>query len=146
MRGAVLGSSHLRLGMTQKTPESVIVGHTPRCNGRIGAPFNKEAYLRDTSSQGDYLLDGDLFGGQVSLAGVTVSRQKSAVIKGAVALRHVDLNAVSKIVGFAQPAEAADGESAPSPELGGRLVQDPPRIAGKPQQIVVVEHHRLAVA
>src|SRR6185436_5458878 len=60
------GASHLHFGMTQKASTAEPIGHT-RCGAPIPALFSREAYFADTSSQGEYTLDGKLFDNQVIL-------------------------------------------------------------------------------
>ncbi len=122
VRGAALGSSHLRVTMTQKPPEEKPVGRT-RCGGRIMPAFNKEAFLRDTSSQGTIAVDGELFGGQLTLERFTMTREKAALVTGRALLRKLDLGAVVKIQSEPDPKAKEQG-TAPPPvtgELSGDL-------------------------
>lgn len=93
--GAQLPSSQLHVTMTQKPPAAKPIGKT-RCGGPITKPFDRDAYLRDTSSQGDYTVNGDLFGGQIHLDHVIASRQKDQKIAGKISLKAFDLGIVSR--------------------------------------------------
>jgi hypothetical protein len=76
---------------------SKVIGKT-RCGAPIAAPFDKEAWARDTSVQGTYTVDGALFGGQVKLDKVVVTKQKSPVASGRIALSHFDLGPIGKLL------------------------------------------------
>ncbi len=98
VRSADLGASKLHLTMTQLPSKARIVGHTT-CGGPIGAQFDKDAYVKDTSSHGDYVVSGDLFGGQVHLDRVTASRARQMEISGAVKLRDFAIASIVKALG-----------------------------------------------
>lgn len=117
--GAPFGPSDLHAVMTQKPSTAKPIGKTA-CGAPIPAAFDKDAYLRDTSSQGDFKVDGALFGGQVKLAELTVSRQKAPVVTGKLALRHFDLGPLGKLLVPADENEVA----VPSAPLGGDLSGD----------------------
>src|SRR5690606_21746463 len=57
------------------------------------------SYAKD-ESDGTFHLDGQLFGGQVSLNDVRVSRQRKKHVQGTVACTRLDLPAVSSAVGL----------------------------------------------
>lgn len=116
--GSAFGGSDLHLSMTQKPPNEKPVGKTP-CGAPIGAPFNKDAYLKDTSSQGEYRVSGALFGGQVRLDDVVATRQKSPVITGKVSLDRFDLGPIGKIL-----TANDDPNAAPSTPLGGEITAE----------------------
>jgi len=113
-RGASLGPSRFTLDMTQ-TPSGAKPKGKTKCGGPIPADFDKEAFLRDTSSQGEIALDGELFGGQVAVKHVTISRQKGAQIAGDVTLSRLDVTALARML---EEQGARASESAP---LGGEL-------------------------
>lgn len=113
--GAPFGGSDLHLTMNQKPPTAPSIGKTP-CGAPITAPFNKEAYVKDTSSQGEYRVTGALFGGQVRLDDVVVTRQKAPLITGKVALDRFDLGPIGKILSANEEPGAA-----PPPPLGGEI-------------------------
>lgn len=96
VRGVALPPSHLDVQMTQRfTRQTRAVGHT-RCGAPIGPPFDRAAYLADTSSHGDLTVDGTLLGNTVSLGHVVLTREKSPHLSGRVALRGVDLGALGR--------------------------------------------------
>lgn len=113
--GAAFGGSDLHVAMTQRPGADKPIGKTP-CGAPIGAPFNKEAYLKDTSSQGEYRVSGALFGGQVRLEDVVATRQKAPVITGKVALDRFDLGPIGKIL-----TANDDPTAPPATPLGGEL-------------------------
>lgn len=116
--GVPFGSSDVHFGMTQDPKPAKVVGRTP-CGGAIGAPFDKEAYLNDASVQGAYTLDGALFGGQVRLDKVVVTRQKNPVAKGRIELAKLDLAPIGRILASrSDPDEPVDPDA---PKLGGQI-------------------------
>lgn len=117
--GAPFAASDLHVQATQKPSTSAVVGHSP-CGAPIAAPFNKEAYLKDTSSQGEYKIGGALFGGQVRISDVVVTRQKAPIITGKVNLDRFDLGPIGKII---TSATATDDGTTPQP-LGGEISGD----------------------
>jgi translocation and assembly module TamB len=120
IRGVPFGSSHLHLAMTQVSAPQKPLGKT-RCGNPIYPLFDKEAYLHDTSSAGDYMVDGDLFAGQVHLDGVKMTRQKSPLLLGKVGFRKLDLGALVKAV---SPPPGADDVADPSLDVHGELTGD----------------------
>ena len=119
IRGAAFGPSHMRVAMTQDLKPSKRRG-TTRCGGAIYGAFDKEAYLHDTSSQGQYSVTGELFGGQVSLDHVTMSRQRSAQIAGKIALRKVDAAALATVF---LPKDETEGPNEPE-RIDGEISGD----------------------
>ncbi len=123
IRGLPFGGSNVHLAMNQIPKKTRVVGKT-RCGAPIAEAFDKEAWLRDVSVQGTYAVDGSLFGGQVKLDHVAVTRQKSPVATGVIALTHFDLGPLAKL--FASPdTERITSDSAPDAvggELTGELV------------------------
>lgn len=124
VRRGSFGGSHLRVVMSQRASPTKPLGKT-RCGGVIGAPFDKDAYARDTSSQGEFIVDGDLLGGEVRLDKLTVTRQKAASVSGKVSLVKLDVGA---LVQAALPVreQTDDGAAAAPPPapIGGQLSGD----------------------
>jgi translocation and assembly module TamB len=116
LRGATLGASHLTVEMSQVASSGPRSRGTTRCGAPIPAPFDREAYARDTSSQGEIAVDGDFFGGEVALRHVTVSRQKDAQVAGDVAFTRLDVAAVDRVFEHDTSRESPIGG-----ELSGRL-------------------------
>lgn len=101
IRSGDLGASKLHVTMTQLPPKGGIIGKT-RCGAPLPALFDKEAYIKDTSSHGSYVVSGDLFGGQVHLDRVTASRAKQMEVSGALSLRKVALDTLVKAAGMTE--------------------------------------------
>jgi translocation and assembly module TamB len=120
-RGVSFGSSRLRVGLTQRPPDGKPTGRT-RCGGRVFPPFNKEAYLRDTSSQGEWTLSGDLLGGQIALQSFSMSREKAPLVRARAGLRALDLGALAKM--NAAPPDPDAPPAAPGSALSGGLSGD----------------------
>ncbi len=124
IQGAPFGASDLHVRMTQKAKPAKEVGKT-RCGASITAPFDKEAWLKDTSEQGAYEIDGNVFGRQIRLDHVVVTRQKAPVVTGRVTLDKFDLAPI----GAMMAAQKGDGEDAAAggptaAVLGGELSGD----------------------
>ena len=124
IRGVPFGPSHVHLAMTQRSSPSKAIGKT-RCGLPIYAPFDKEAYLRDTSSAGDYTVDGDLAGGAVHLQHFSMTRQKSPVVSGKVSLRKLDLGAFAHLALDAAPTtDDNDAAIGGAPDVTGEVSGD----------------------
>ena len=116
--GAAFGGSDLHVGMTQLPSKQKVIGKTA-CGATIAAPFDKEAWARDTSVQGNFTIDGALFGGQVKIDKLVVTRQKNPVAKGHIELAGFDLGPLGKLL--VVEGENADPNGAPAPALGGEI-------------------------
>jgi translocation and assembly module TamB len=122
VRQVPLPPSHLNVRLTQRFPQQKrVMGHT-RCGGAIAPPFDKSAYFADTSSHGEWAIDGALLGNTVSLSDVVVTRAKAPHVSGRVSLRGLDLGALAAIYSGHKPEgdEAAPGSPA-APSVGGQL-------------------------
>ena len=116
VRGVPLAGSHLDVRMTQRlTQEKHVVGRTA-CGAPVGPPFDKAAYLADTSSRGEWKIDGDLLGGEAHLRDVVVTRAKWPKVSGLVSLRGLDLGALAHVF-----AGQLGDDAAPATPLGGQL-------------------------
>lgn len=120
--GAPFGGSDVHFTMNQYAPQNPkIIGKTP-CGAPISAPFDKEAYLRDQSVQGSFTFDGALFGGQVKLDNVTVTRQKAPIANGHIELARFDLGSVNKLL--STPKDEAATVDPSDVGFGGELSGD----------------------
>jgi translocation and assembly module TamB len=95
---ATLGPSHLGVAITVDPPPPAPGGprgpfKTVCGNPRAGA-FDQAAFDRD-ASDGDFVIDGALFDGQVALQGLRISRQRHKVARGTIAARGLDLGPVA---------------------------------------------------
>ena len=119
--GAPFGGSDVHLRMTQKATPKELTGRKSGCGVPIQKEFDKKkwAVSQEKDLQGEYTIDGALFGGQVKLDHVVVTRQKAPVITGKASLASFDLGPVAKIL--FTPDEAGTAEAAP---LGGEITGD----------------------
>jgi translocation and assembly module TamB len=101
IRSGDLGASKLHVTMTQLPAKGASIGKT-RCGAPLPGPFDKDAYAKDTSSHGSYVVSGDLFGGQVHLDRVTASRAKQMEVSGGVKLQKIALATLVKATGMTE--------------------------------------------
>ena len=117
--GAPFGGSDLHLAMVQYPTKAKVVGKT-KCGAPLYGAFDKDAWLKDTAVQGTYTVDGALFGGQVKLEKVVVTKQKNPVASGKIELARFDLGPIGKLL-----VEGADNDQqnggVPQAALGGEL-------------------------
>jgi translocation and assembly module TamB len=121
--GAAFGGSDLHIAINQLASKPRVVGKTA-CGASISAPFDKEAWVRDTSVQGNYTLDGALFGGQVKVEKLVVTRQKSPVASGHIQLAGFDLGPIGKLLVPESGGDADPNGGAAAPPLGGEISGD----------------------
>lgn len=114
---ANLGSSRVRMTMTQKSAPEKPIGKS-LCGAPTYPPFDPAAYAKDVSSRGDFTFEGSLFDGQVDLAGVTLSREPSAKLKGAITFNNFDLQKAFRVRPTVVSAAETSDERV---ELGGTL-------------------------
>ena len=119
-RGVAFPSSHLEVDMTQRFPEEKRMAGRTRCGAPVPPPFDKAAYLGDTTSHGEWRVNGELFGGTVRLTDVVATRAKAPHLSGRIALRGVDLGSFARVYANRKP-EAEEDEAPASSALGGQL-------------------------
>ncbi len=88
-----------------------VIGRT-RCGGAVTAPFSLARYQEDRA-EGHFQVDGELFGGQIALQGLKISRQRSKHLEGAVVLRGLQVGSLAELM-------SVSGEP-PKASLTGRL-------------------------
>jgi translocation and assembly module TamB len=126
IRGTPLGSSHLHVHATQTnagSPGARSAGKTP-CGNPVAPPFDKEAYLTDTSQRGEITVDGDVAGGALHFDHLAVTRTPKPVVTGMVTLKDLDLGALTRVLTPADketPEDLAAPEGAPKDELEGAV-------------------------
>jgi translocation and assembly module TamB len=121
LRQVPLASSHLQVEMTQRFPqEKRAIGHS-RCGAPVAPPFDKAAYLADTSSHGEWKVNGELLGGTVRLTDVVATRAKAPRMSGRIALRGVDLGPLARILGDRKGDTDETLAPAPATAIGGQL-------------------------
>ena len=120
-RGVALPGSHLDVRMTHRLATQKRSVAKTLCGAPVAPPFDKQAYLSDTSSHGEWTVNGDLLGGTLHASKVVITRAKSPTISGRASLRGLDLGALARIA----VDHEADGNAAiatPSgSQLGGQL-------------------------
>ena len=99
IRAADFGASKLHVTMTQLPTPTKIIGKT-RCGAPMTAAFDKEAYVRDTSSHGTYVVKGDLLGGQVHIDNLTATRAKQMEVSGLLKVSRLALGSVVQAAGL----------------------------------------------
>lgn len=87
------------------------------CHNSAGAPFDYATYLADSSS-GDFVVNGGVFGDQITLRDVKISQQKRKDVRGGVDIRDLDLGALANLVpGVAFSAAPPEGKLSASLEI-----------------------------
>jgi translocation and assembly module TamB len=121
VRDVALPSSHLDVRMTHHlAQQKQFIGRT-RCGAPIGSPFDRAAYLADSSPHGEWTVNGKLLGTTVRLHDVVVTRAKSAHASGRISFRGVDLGALSQIVNGTPQGGGDEPVPTSSSQLGGQL-------------------------
>lgn len=95
----------------------------PTCKGSPGAQFEYTQYLRD-ETQGDYVVNGSLFGDQIQLRDVEISQQRAKDVRGAVDIKGLDLAPFVKLA--AETALAGDAPGTARSPLLERYATKPP--------------------
>jgi translocation and assembly module TamB len=118
-RAVALPNSHLDVTMTQRMPQQKRNLGRSKCGGLIGPPFDKQAYFADTSSRGEWTVNGGLLGDTLRLTDLVVTRAKASHVTGRVSMRALDLGLVDRVL------QAPKGQSegviaAPAAALGGQ--------------------------
>jgi translocation and assembly module TamB len=128
VREVPLANSHVEVGVTQRMPQQKATLARTGCGAPVGPPFDKQAYLADTSSHGEWTVNGDLLGHAVQLHDVVLTRAGSPHASGRASLRGVDLGAIARIL---SPAKPVSDESASAPaaspvagQLWGEVIVD----------------------
>lgn len=108
-----LPSSSLDVALRPVERRLEVVGKT-RCGGLVTAPFSQARWDKD-ELDGIFHVDGELLGGQIKLADLQVTRQRSKIVKGGVQLVKLDVGALAEV----SPDVALVG--APSGTLSARI-------------------------
>jgi translocation and assembly module TamB len=112
--GATLPASSFSVDLVPTARSTQTLGKTD-CGQPIPAPFQLASYDRDVS-EGVFHFNGNLFGGQVKLNDLRVTRQRHRVVSGDVAFSHFNLGALAEL----NPAVALS-ESKPMAWLSAAL-------------------------
>jgi translocation and assembly module TamB len=122
LRQVPLPSSHLNVRMTQRMPQEKRVMGRTRCGAAIAPPFDKAAYLADTSSHGEWTINGSLLGNTVSITDVVLTRARSSHLSGRVSMRGVDLGLLAQVYAGPRVEDSETSGSTAAPvTLGGQL-------------------------
>ncbi|HEY3495790.1 MAG TPA: translocation/assembly module TamB domain-containing protein [Polyangiaceae bacterium] len=93
---ATLPASNLRVELTPLADATPVLGRT-RCGAPVKKAFDQGDFEADRAS-GVFQVDGALFGGQVTLERLTVTRQGNKLVRGRVGLVDLDLGAAAELV------------------------------------------------
>lgn len=129
LRGTLLDSSALSFRLRQ-APEQLDTesGKSPtagkrksRCGLPIGAVFDPARYAAERDlSQGNVKVSGSLFGGQIKIDELSMTREPSPLVAGKLAFARLDL---AKVVQLVRPPQANDAIDE-TPLLKGELSGD----------------------
>lgn len=120
VRDVALPGSHLDVRMTNRMPRQLKAMGRTRCGGAIGPPFDKQAYLADESSHGEFTVNGDLFGHMISARDLVLTRARAPRLTGRVSVRGLDLGPMTRILTKTEGGENGGAERT-APALGGQL-------------------------
>ncbi|HXX70408.1 MAG TPA: translocation/assembly module TamB domain-containing protein [Polyangiaceae bacterium] len=108
VRDVALADSHLDVMMTHRMPRPTRSTGRSRCGALLAPPFDRAAYLADTSTHGEWTVNGSLLGGQLNLSQVVLTRARQPRITGRASLRGLDAGALARIVSPPSRSEAGD--------------------------------------
>ena len=111
---STLPASNLAIELTPITITRPLIGKT-RCGASVEAPFDPAEYEADAAS-GVFTLRGSLFGGEVALNQLTMTRQREKLVHGKITLKDFDLGAAAELV-----PTLALSEAKPEGKLSGTL-------------------------
>lgn len=94
---ASLPPSRVALTIVPNDKAPKVVGKTPICGNPVGAPFDPAEYERDLPD-GSFVANGSLFGGQVGLDGLRVTRQQRKIVDGKVRVDALDLGTLANLI------------------------------------------------
>ena len=123
-----LPASRLQLVIAPATARERVLGRT-RCGNALTAPFDLAEYEKDLSS-GEFQVNGDLFGGQVTLDDIRVTQQDRKVVTGKVRVDALDLGKLANLIpGVAFTAAPPKGTLSASLDIERLPLADPRRAA-----------------
>ena len=121
---ATLPASNLRVELTPLADSTPVVSKT-RCGAPVKKAFDQGDFEADGAS-GVFQVDGALFGGQMTLERLTVTRQRNKLVRGRVGLVDLDLGAAAELVpALALSDSRLDGKLRGSLELSELRTADP---------------------
>ncbi|WP_063751965.1 translocation/assembly module TamB domain-containing protein [Sorangium cellulosum] len=126
---ASLPPSRVELTIVPLDKPPRVVGRTPICGNPIGAPFDPAEFERDLPD-GSFVANGSLFGGQVALEGVRVTRQQRKIVDGRVRMDALDLGTLANLIpGVAFSAATPKGTLTASLDIERLPLADPKQAA-----------------
>lgn len=97
------------------------------CNNSAGAPYEYGTFLAD-ASQGDFVVNGSVFGDQIALSNVRISQQRRKEVRGQAIAKDLDLGALANLIpGVAFSAEPPEGKLSASLDIQRVPLLDLPR-------------------
>lgn len=133
---ATLPASHLAVRLEPSRRPLRSLG-TTRCGQPIPAAFDRAEYDQDPS-EGTYRTTGELFGGQLRLTDLDLSRQRFKELRGTVEARDLDLGALAQL---STPVAVADAK--PAGRLSARLHVERMKLADAARGAAELEISRL---
>ncbi|HVJ17001.1 MAG TPA: hypothetical protein VM686_16280, partial [Polyangiaceae bacterium] len=95
------------------------------CGGPVTPPYDRSEFDADRAS-GHFLISGKMFGGQIELKDVSVTRQRKKVVKGNVLLSNFDVGAAGELSSAIALSESRlDGAVSGRVEFGEYFIDDP---------------------
>ncbi|WP_437726028.1 translocation/assembly module TamB domain-containing protein [Sorangium sp. So ce861] len=126
---ASLPPSRVELTIVPQDKPPKVLGRTPICGNPIGAPFDPAEFERDLPD-GSFVANGSLFGGQVALEGVRVTRQQRKIVDGRVRMEALDLGTLANLIpGVAFSAATPKGTLTASLDIERLPLADPKQAA-----------------
>ncbi len=127
-RGVPGPGSHVDVRLSHRFQQEKRSIARTRCGAPIAPPFDKAAYLTDTTSRGEWAVSGDLLGGTLQLRNIVVTRAKAPSMSGRASVRGLDLGMLGRILAdrSSDADEAATGLAGATldGQLWGELVAD----------------------
>ncbi|WP_437815893.1 translocation/assembly module TamB domain-containing protein [Sorangium sp. So ce1078] len=126
---ASLPPSRVELTIVPTDRPPKILGRTPICGNPVGAPFDPAEFERDLPD-GSFVANGSLFGGQVALEGLRVTRQQRKIVDGKVRMDALDLGTLANLIpGVAFSAATPKGTLTASLDIERLPLADPRQAA-----------------
>ncbi|WP_437510560.1 translocation/assembly module TamB domain-containing protein [Sorangium sp. So ce1099] len=126
---ASLPPSRLELTIVPTDRQPKILGRTPICGNPQGAPFDPAELERDLPD-GSFVANGSLFGGQIALQGLRVTRQQRKIVDGKVRIDALDLGTLANLIpGVAFSAAPPKGTLTASLDVARLPLADPRQAA-----------------
>jgi translocation and assembly module TamB len=128
--GSKLPASELSVRLEPKGRPLKVIGKT-RCGSPITPPFERAVYDRD-ESQGTFRVSGRMFGQQVKLEGIEISRQRKKRVRGKLAFTGLDLGALSELApALALASRRPTGKLSGSARIDELSLDDPAAARGR---------------